>query len=94
MLNKGLHGGNALDLSCYLSVTYALGKPYISISLLDKKVMLHNKSTKCSLSTNAMMLTTVREGPGAAGLPVPLVRVLEEVGLYFDVVKKETNVKD
>ena len=44
--------------------------------------------------TNAMMLTTVREGPGAAGLPAPLVRVLEEVGLYFDVVKKETNVKD
>ena len=43
---------------------------------------------------NAMMLATVREGPGAAGLPAPLVRVLEEVGLYFDVVKKETNVKD
>ena len=41
-----------------------------------------------------MMLSTVREGPGAAGLPVPLVRVLEEVGLYFNVVKKETNVKD
>ena len=56
MLNKGLHGGNALDLSCYLSVTYALGKPYISISLLDKKVMLHNKSTKCSLSTNKVMM--------------------------------------
>ena len=43
---------------------------------------------------NAMILATVREGPGAAGLPVPPVRVLEEVGLYFDVVKKETNVKD
>ena len=42
----------------------------------------------------AMILATVREGPGAAGLPVPPVRVLEEVGLYFDVVKKETNVKD
>ena len=56
MLNKGLHGGNALDLSCYLSVTYALGKPCISISLLDKKVMLHNKSTKCSLSTNKVMM--------------------------------------
>lgn len=38
---------------------------------------------------NAMMVTTVREGPGAAGLPVPLVRVLEEVGLYFDAIDKE-----
>ena len=42
----------------------------------------------------AIKLATVCEGPGAAGLPAPLVRVLEEVGLYFDVVKKETNVKD
>ena len=40
-------------------------------------------------TTSAMMLTTVREGPGAAGLPVPLVRVLEEVGLYFDAIDKE-----
>ena len=41
----------------------------------------------------AMMLTTVREGPGAAGLPVPLVRVLEEVGLYFDAIDKKNECK-